>query len=314
MKFVRPLILLAILGGLAGGMFLALRGTAPDRRDLGALVAVGGDVVRDLVHPAIDLTRISDADEIALGAEIDREVRADMPIGGTPADEAYVGRIAAALAGHVTRAAIPYTIAIVRIPQVNAFANAGGRIYVTEGMLGFVRSEAELASVIGHEIGHVDLRHCVERLQMEKVAGKISPAAGSLARLGYEVMLRGFSEEQELAADAHGAVLAASADYDPWESLALFERLLQKDQQSARRPTRDPVSEAAAVVPEALRRYFATHPPADQRIENVRITLLRRPETWRDRRVYVGRSNLAARRARDDDAPPDEWIHRQAPP
>ena len=63
-------------------MWLALRGSAPDRRNLDALVTIGGDVVHDVIHPALDLTRISSAEEIKLGAEIDREVRASMPIGG----------------------------------------------------------------------------------------------------------------------------------------------------------------------------------------------------------------------------------------
>ena len=312
-KLLRPALFLLILASLTIGMWLALRGSAPDRRNLDALVTIGGDVVHDVIHPALDLTRISSAEEIKLGAEIDREVRASMPIGGASRDEAYVARIAAALSGHVTRTGIPYTIAIVRSPQINAFAIPGGRIYVTEGMLGFVQSEAELAAVIGHEIRHVDLRHCVERLQMERAAGKVSPALGSLARLGYEVMLRGFSEEQELAADARGAVLAAGGGYDPWESLALFDRFLKKELPGARRPTRNPVSEAVAVVPEALTRYFATHPPADQRIEAVRRALVARPDLWRGERRYVGRANLAARRSLAEDARPDEWVVRETP-
>ncbi len=184
---------------------------------------------------------------------------------------------------------------------------------MTEGMLGFVKSEAELAAIIGHEISHIDLRHCVERLQLEKAAGKISPAAGSLARLGYEVMLRGFSEEQELAADERGAVLAASGSYDPWASLALFERFLRRDRGHERHPTRNPVAEAVAVVPEVLQRYIATHPPADQRIEAVRRRLMEQPESWRGVRCYVGRANLTARRALSEDARPSEWIVRDAP-
>jgi predicted Zn-dependent protease len=312
-RLVQPALFLLILAALITGLVLALRGTAPDRRNLDALVTVGGDVVRDLLHPAIDLTRISSAEEIRLGAEIDREVRASMTIGGSARDEAYVAKIAAAVTSGVTRTDIPYIIAVVRSPRINAFAIPGGRVYVTEGMLGFVQSEAELAAVIGHEISHVDLRHCIERLQLEKAAGKVSPAAGSLARLGYEVMLRGFSEEQELAADARGAVLAAGGSYDPWESLALFERFLKKDLGSERRPTRNPVAEAAAVVPEALQRYFATHPPADQRIEAVRRTLVERPGIWRGERRYVGRANLTARHALAEDARASEWVVRDVP-
>jgi predicted Zn-dependent protease len=56
---------------------------------------------------------------------------------------------------------------VVASAEVNAFALLGGQVFVTRGMLGFVESEAELAAVLGHEIAHVDLRHCVERYQYE---------------------------------------------------------------------------------------------------------------------------------------------------
>lgn len=69
------------------------------------------------------------------------------------------------MAVNVRRPGIRYTAPIVHSDQVNAFAVAGGRICVTTGMLSFVESEAGLATVVGHEISHVDLGHCVERLR-----------------------------------------------------------------------------------------------------------------------------------------------------
>jgi predicted Zn-dependent protease len=300
-------------GALGAGVWLAQKGAGPDRRNLDALVTVGGDLQRDLLAPALDLTRMTPGEEAALGAAIDREVRASLRVGGAARDEVYIGRVLRTMTPHVGRGGIPYKIAVVRSREVNAFAVPGGRIYVTEGLLDFVESEAELAAVLGHEVSHVDLRHCVERLQLGRAAGKVAPGLGGLARLGYEVMLRGFSEEQELAADRSGAVLSAAGGYDPWASRALFGRLARMDG-GGRRPTRDPVAEVAATIPEAFRRYVATHPPADQREEAVTRRLLAEPSLWRGRRLYLGRSNHADRREMSE-APRDvEWIAREEPP
>lgn len=310
----RFVVFLIIVAALAAGAWLATRGTAPDRRNLDALVTVGGDVVRDVTHPALDLTRLSAADEMNLGQEIDKEARAGMAIGDEARTERYLNRIAAELAKGVERREIAYTVAVARSPEINAFAVAGGRVYVTEGMLKFVDSEAELAAVIGHEISHVDLRHCVERLQIEQATRKISLDVGALARLGYELMRLGFSEEQELAADANGALLAAGARYDPWQEFALFERFLKQNPEMERTPTRDPVSETAGVLEEAVGRYLKTHPPTDQRLEAMGRALRGRPDLWQGHRCYLGRANLAARQSLADQALAKEWIVRATLP
>jgi predicted Zn-dependent protease len=309
---VRLSLLLACAAALAAGVWMTTRVEERGRRDLGALVTVGGDAVRDSLQPAIDLTRMSAAEEARLGTAIDAEVRRHLiPVGDRRVD-AYLTQLVQRIAAGVDRRDIPYVVTVVKGDAVNAFAVAGGRIYVTQGMIDFVQSEAELAAVLGHEISHVDLRHCVEQLQFERVARSVAPGLGDLARLGYDVMLLGFSEERELAADANGARLAAEAGYDPWAAVALFERLLPRDR--GRTPTRDPVVEAAVLIPEALRRYVATHPPADQRMEAVRRALLARPRSWQEQRRYVGRGNLRDRRPESQDSRDEEWIVRKTAP
>ena len=309
----RVTLLLALLGALGAGLWLAGRGTAPGRRDLDAVVTVGGDLVRDAIHPAIDLTRLGSAEEIRLGKAIDGEIRARMDVGPGDATSRYLQRVTDLVAGGVRRREIRYQVAVVRSPEINAFAVAGGYVYVTEGMLGFVQNEAELAAVIGHEVSHVDLLHCVERLQFEQAAGKVAPDLALLARLGYEVTLRGFSEEQELAADAAGALLAGQASYDPWQAEDFVARMLSRERPA--KPSRNPVKEVTRAVPGALGRYLATHPPADQRMETVRRTLGARTDLWKGRRRYVGRQNLADRATMLDRPGASEWITRlEAPP
>jgi predicted Zn-dependent protease len=308
----RLALLAVIAGALGAGVWLASRGTAPQRRNLDAVVTVGGDLVHDALRPGIDLTRLSDSEEIRLGEAIDQEIRRGMEVVPEGAAEEYLQGVVTLVAGGVRRKAIPYQVAVVSSSEINAFSVAGGRLYVTRGMLDFVQSEAELATVIGHEISHVDLRHCVERLQFQQAAGKVAPELAALARLGYEVALRGFSEEQELAADSGGALLAAQASYDPWQAETHMGRMLSKERPSP--PSRDPVKVAVAVIPGAIHRYLATHPPTDERMEAIRKALAARPDLWKGKPAYVGRKNLESRETMKERPDLGEWITRLRPP
>lgn len=310
----RLLALALILAGVAAGAWYARRGTAPERRNLDALVTVGGDLVRDAGRPALDLTRLSTAEEIELGRAIDAEIRARMPVAPDPGVGEYVQAVLRQVAAHAGRTDIPYSVVVLDQSEVQASAVAGGYLYVTAGMLAWLQDEAELAAVLGHEIGHVELRHCVRGLQIEQAARPVVGDLAALAGAGYALMERGFSEEQELAADAEGAVLAARAGYDPWRANTLMARLLERDGAGGRGPSRNPIRIAVLAAPDAIGRYLRTHPPADQRMEAVRRALAAREELWKGVPRYVGAANLAARRCRADDDRPDEWLTRVRAP
>lgn len=283
------------------------------RRNLDAIVTVAGDAVRDGMQPAFDLTRLSDAEEMRLGDAIDGEARTARQITASPELQAYLEEVVTRVAAGVDRTGITYRIRVLATTEVNAHAVAGGRLYITEGMLRFLESEAELAAILGHEIAHVDRRHCVRQIQIEQAAGRVVPGLGQLAQIGYALMEHGFSEEQEMEADVTGVLLAASASYDPWAAVAVFRRFAGEEPE-VRGPTRDPVIEAARLIPEALGRYIATHPPADERIEAVDRALRANTGIWASRRLYVGRGHLMDRRASGDDPRAGEWIVRHSPP
>ena len=122
------------------------------------------------------LILMSEAQEVQIGRESDAEIRKQMGLYPDENLQRYVAASARRLAATALRVrSLPWTFAVVDEPAVNAFALPGGFIYVTRGILPFLRDEAELAGVLGHEVGHVDARHSAEAYSKQLGAG---PGAG----------------------------------------------------------------------------------------------------------------------------------------
>src|SRR5678815_3633109 len=116
---------------------------------------------------------VSEAEEIALGQKSDGEVRQQMGAYNDPALQRYIDGIGQRLARTSYRPNLKWTFTVVDETAVNAFALPGGFIYVTRGILPFLRDEAELAAVLGHEVGHVDARHSASQISKQQVAGSV---------------------------------------------------------------------------------------------------------------------------------------------
>ena len=161
---------------------------------------------------------------------------------------------------------------------VNAFALPGGHVFVGQGLLALMQSEDALAAVLGHEVEHIDLRHCSERMQTEAHLRNLG-ALGDLVGLPVEVFLAGYSKEQEMEADRDGTTLAVKAGYSPLGILQLFGEFKKLEQagSSDDKPA-TPVDEAAQVSLQTVEGYFRSHPPATQREEQVRE--LMRSQHW----------------------------------
>ncbi len=166
---------------------------------------------------------MSEEDEKAIGFE--QHPKMVQEFGGKYADQdvqAYVSRVGQKLAQQSELPNLTFTFTVLDSPIVNAFALPGGYVYVSRGLLALARTEAELASVLGHEIGHITARHSAERYGQSVAVGIASVGLGVLAgdlasqagqSLG-TLALRSYSRDQELESDTLGIRYMARAGYD----------------------------------------------------------------------------------------------------
>jgi len=220
-----------------------------------------------------ELALITEADELQLGRDNDLEIRKQYGVYDDQPLQAYVQRVGERLAAKSHRRQLQYTFTVLDSAEVNAFALPGGYVYVTRGLLAHLNSEAELAAVLGHEIGHVTARHAVRRYSAA-LAADLGVEVGSVfvpelgTRAGQALvnviggaLLSGYGREQELEADHLGAEYLARSDYDPQAMIEVIGVLKNQelfDRQLAEREGR---------APRAWHGLFATHPSADQRLQ-----------------------------------------------
>jgi predicted Zn-dependent protease len=218
------------------------------------------------VNPATgkrQLTLVGEGQEIALGYGTDTSVVASMGLYQDPALQEYVGSLGTRLAATSERPNLPWTFRLVDDPIVNAFAVPGGFVYITRGILAHLNSEAQLVSVLGHEIGHVTGRHSVEQISRQQLAqvglglGMIfSPevrAAGDLATAGLGVLFLKFGRDDESEADRLGLRYLLRAGYDPRPMPDVFTMLGRVGGKAGDR------------VPS----WLSTHPDPENRRENL---------------------------------------------
>ena len=280
-----------VLGLLIVGGALATRGTSDPTVSLASLSELWSDTLRDTDQIGMKMTRVSDADEMKLGAELAGTMSESGP--QNHAAEAYISAVGETVTQHVRRHGIRYQFHLVDSPTINAFALPGGQIFVTTGMLNFVESEAELAAVLGHEVSHVDLRHCIERYQYEIKLKKASmPEPGWMVELAHHLATFSFAPYRELEADAQGERLSIEARYDPDAAAALFVRMKAHFGEPSRTPATTPGGEIAQSLGEMMSAYFRSHPPTEERARKLDDMVARHRGDLRGLSFYVGRENL----------------------
>lgn len=223
-----------------------------------------------------DFVLISEARELEIGREMHEKILASVPIYDDEALTAYVDEVGQRIARSADRPDLDYTFTILDSPDINAFALPGGFVYINRGLLTYLQTEAQLAAVLAHEIGHITARHGVRRDTAQKGAGigtgilsvlsvltTGTNVVGDVAGLYASAAVMGYGREMELEADRFGARYLYSAGYDP-EAMVEVIGVLKNHERFMRLKARDQGQKR-----QTYHGVFSSHPRNDQRLREV---------------------------------------------
>ena len=218
---------------------------------------------------------IGEPEEIAIGRDLAATLLGAAPLVNDPALQRYVNNVGRWLAAQTERPGLPWQFGVLDAPQINAFAVPGGTVFITRGLLEKMRSEAELAGVLGHEIGHVVKKHHLKAIQkgaMTALAGdalqmavqnRNAAANEKLVSFGKEMYARGLDKDDEFEADRVGVVIAARAGYDAYGLPAVLQTLQAMNPQDS-----------------GLALMFKTHPAPGARLDALGLRMQPTLDAW----------------------------------
>ncbi|GAA0351690.1 M48 family metalloprotease [Bowmanella denitrificans] len=218
-----------------------------------------------------EFVTMSESRELEIGEEMHKKILETQPIYEDEKVTAYVNQVGQALAKVGERPELTYHFTVLDNPQINAFALPGGYIYVNRGLLAYMHSEAQLAAVLAHELGHVTARHAVRQdtartgaqvLSVMSVLATGSWAVGDAASLWSSAAVMGYGREMELEADGLGARYLSKAGYSPHAMIEVISTL--KDQEKFTRHLN-----AKTGRQQTYHGLFSTHPRNDTRLREV---------------------------------------------
>jgi predicted Zn-dependent protease len=233
-------------------------------------------------------TLISESQEVAIGQQTSQQVEQTMALVDDPELQAYVDELGQRLAAASERPDLPWSFKVVDDPTPNAFALPGGPIYFTRGMMNLMNSEAQLASVLGHEIGHITARHSVAQISRAQLAQigvglgmifvpELRPF-GDVAGLGLNLLMLRYGRDAERQADELGYRYAQEQNYDVGEMAEVFSalgRMAEIEQQSP------------------LPSWLSSHPAPEERVQAIERRIDREEARVPD--AVVGRENYLTR-------------------
>ncbi len=205
--------------------------------------------------------QLTDEEEIKLGEEISARVRAKYGVVQDPAIHKYVSLVGMAIVKKSSRPGLPFHFIVLDTDGVNAFAAPGGFVHITRGALALMKTEADLAGVLSHEIAHVTEKHTIRAIQKGKLvqmgANETSVSSNKalwdrLVDESYKVVFAGFGRADEIDADEHGVTVAAGTGYAP-QGLGDFLKALN-------------ARNAGSDYKQGL---FASHPEIDERLQKI---------------------------------------------
>ncbi|MCX7627070.1 MAG: M48 family metalloprotease [Methylophilaceae bacterium] len=227
------------------------------------------------VKNVLTAARISEQDEIRIGREIAGNLLGVAPLVEDAALQQYVNKVGRWVASQSERPDLPWRFGVIDSTDINAFAAPGGHVLITKGLYRLLDNEAQLAGVLGHEIGHVVRKHHLDILQKSSMIdiGKdlVKDRVGggdvikNLIGNGAEICARGLDKNAEYEADRIGMILAARAGYDPYGLADVLQAIghVAKDSSS-------------------IRLLFKTHPLPDDRLLRLGEAMGERLDTMTD--------------------------------
>lgn len=249
------------------------------------LVEVAADAQRDVTRLPMRLTRMSDAEEIAVGRQLSEQYSIAY-IKLTPEQRAldnYVQHVGSIVSANAHRH-LPYSFRL--LPNrwmINAFSLPGGPVFVGEGLIDLMTSEDELAAVLGHEVEHVDHYHCAERVQVDaKLRHLQLGALGAVIQIPLTVWEAGYNKDEELEADRESMRLAVLSGYSPYGAVTLFERLAKLHEEYVIHAS-SPEEELSQLAIQSLQGYFRSHPLPSERLAQANAVIAQ--EGWQDRKA-----------------------------
>ena len=269
----RALALLVVIGLAVAGLVVVQRRHERSGVSPNAVLNIAADVQRDTLRTPMQFTRLSDDEESRIGDEMAARFLERSDSLPARALEREVQRIGGRLASHAHRK-LRYQFHLVSDPRFqNAFALPGGHVFIGLGLIKMMDTEDELASVLGHELEHIDHYHCAELVQVQAQLRKLHlDVAGDLLQIPLTLFQAGYSKDQEAEADREGLRLSAASGFSPYGFIDFFEQLERLERRSAT-PAGSPPEEAAQVTLETLGGYFRSHPESSERIAQARATI-----------------------------------------
>jgi predicted Zn-dependent protease len=212
-----------------------------------------------------EISLMSEAQEVELGKSMDGEVRREMGVYEDAELQRYVESVGMRLARASQRPNLPWHFTVVDEPAINAFALPGGYIYITRGILPFLDTEAELAGVLGHEVGHVTARHSAQQYTKATTAGlgvqllsifvpQAAPFQG-LTEQALGVLFLKYGRDDELQADRLGVDYTAKTGWNPAGVGGMLRTLARLDEANGSR--------------RGVPNWLSTHPAPADRVEKV---------------------------------------------
>jgi predicted Zn-dependent protease len=198
-------------------------------------------------------------EEVTIGRQISGNLLGAAPLVDDAKLQAYVNRVGRWVALQSGRPDLKWTFGVIESSDINAFAAPGGYVFVTRGLYVRLQDEAQLAGVLGHEIGHVQQKHHLKVLQQQQLVSagsdvlskkiKGGEMAQRLIGSGAEILARGLDKSAEFEADRIGVVLAVRAGYDPYGLPAVLQDM-----------------GGVAKGSSSVELLFKTHPAPDERL------------------------------------------------